>query len=120
MIKISPYWLILALLVGIAVAYIYITFIFVPEKTFSVRKTTNKNIVTLSLPNSSDPAVFGPHYWESYHKLTDMIPCASCRSKAVPFISFFHDIVNHGTGKPYFDADNYNKHIDFIKNLPKA
>lgn len=118
--KISAYWLIAALIIGIAATYVYFKFFYTPDQTFSVNPRIDHDVVTLKLPKDSNTKVFGPKYWEVYHKLTEMIPCPGCRIKAVPFISFFHDVVNSEIGKPIFDKDNFNMHIDLISKLPKA
>lgn len=118
--KISAWWLLLALLVGLSAAYLYFKVFYVPSETFSVNKRRNNDMVVLSLPNSKEENVFGPKYWEVYHKLTDRIPCSICRAKAVPFIRFFHDVVNRETKKPIFDKENFNKHIDMISKLERA
>lgn len=118
--KISAWWLAFAVIVGLAAAYIYFKVIYTPSETFTVNKRKNYDVITLALPTNSDPAVFGPKYWETFHKLADRIPCPSCRAKAVPFMSFFHDIVNLKTEKPLYDKENFNKHIEAICNLPKA
>lgn len=118
--KVSPWWLFAVLILGIAAAWIYFRYFYEPASTVTINKRPNNNVVLLKLPNSVDTHVFGPKYWEAFHKLADMVPCGQCRSKAVPFIRFFHDVVNQRTEKPIFDRDNYNKHIDFISSLPKA
>lgn len=118
--KISSWWLLLAFTVGLAAAYIYYKFFYVPIETFSINTRKNNDLITLSLPNNPVPTVFGPKYWEAYHKLSERIPCPGCRSEAVPFISFFHDVVNQKKGKPIFNKENFNKHIDMISKLKKA
>lgn len=118
--KISLFWIFVAIVIAIAATYIYFNKIYIPDKTFSVSKRKNYDIVTLVLPNTVNPDIFGPKYWEAYHKLTNMIPCTGCRNQAVPFMNFFHDTVNVKTDKPIFDKDNFNNHIAMISNLPKA
>lgn len=118
--KISPWWLLGALAVGIGLTYLYLEFWHTPGETFSVRERKNYDVITLTLPNSIDEAIFGPAYWEAYHSLTDRLPCSICRAKAVPFIRFFHDVVNRETKKPIFDKDNFNQHLDMICKLQKA
>lgn len=118
--KISAWWLLAALSVGILVTYLYLQFISAPSETVSVKQRGDYDLVTLKLPNASDPRIFGPKYWEAFHRLTDRIPCPDCRSKAVPFMVFFHDLVNKGTGKQIFDKENFNRHIENISKLEKA
>lgn len=118
--KISPWWLLAALSVGIAFTYIYLEFFNDPAETFSVQERKDYDLITLKLPRDHNPMVFGPKYWEAYHRLTERIPCPDCRIKAVPFIKFFHDVVNQELKKPIFDPDNFNKHIDLISKLQKA
>ena len=118
--KISAWWLLLALLVGLSAAYIYFKVFYVPIETFSVNGRRKNDVVVLSLPNDPDSRIFGPKYWKAYHQLTERIQCSICRSDAVPFMNFFHDYVNRKTRKPIFDKENFNKHIDMISQLEKA
>lgn len=118
--KISAWWLLAALLIGIAAAFVYFKFFYTPADSFSVNERRNDDLIILALPNNADPVVFGPKYWHAFHKLSERIPCPGCRGKAVPFMNFFHDVVNKETGKPLFDKDNFNKHIDMISKMPKA
>lgn len=118
--KISAWWLLLALVVGLAGAYIYFKMFYVPIETFSVNGRKKNDVIILSLPKSIDERIFGPKYWKVYHALTERLPCSICRNKAVPFMKFFHDVVNRETKKPIFDKENFNKHIDMISQLEKA
>lgn len=118
--KISAWWLLAALAVGLALAYLYFQFIYTPDEAVTIRTRKNYDVITLSLPNSKDADIFGPKYWAALHAITDRIPCSICRDKAVPFMSFFHDVVNKETGKELFDKQNFNKHIDMICQLPKG
>lgn len=118
--KIPAWWLLISLLIGIAAAVIFLKFFFIPDKTVSIGERPQYDVVTLKLPRSIEADIFGPKYWEAFHTLTNRIPCSICRDKAVPFMSFFHDVVNQSTGKPIFNKENYNKHIDLICKLPKA
>lgn len=120
MTKISAWWLLLALFIGVAAAYVYFQFMYTPKETVTIRTRKDNDVITLSLPNSIEADIFGPKYWKAFHSLTERIPCSICRDKAVPFMIFFHDVVNHQTGKKIFDKDNFNKHIDLICKLPKA
>lgn len=119
--KVSAWFLLLAFLVGIAATFIYFRFLYVPSDTFSIYTRRNNDVITLALPNDRDPSptIFGPKYWEAYHKLTERIPCQGCRSKAVPFMKFFHDVVNYQKGKPIFYKENFNKHLDLIAKIPQ-
>lgn len=118
--KISAWWLLFILVLSLAAAYLFFKFAYIPSETITVNPRPNQDVMILKLPTSKDPAVFGPKYWESFHKMTENIPCSICRDKAVPFMKFFHDVVNQQTGKDIFYKDNFNKHIDFITNLKKA
>lgn len=86
----------------------------IPTKTVTVNRKGEFDIVTLKLPNNPNPQVFGSKYWEAFHKLAQMVPCPACRSKAVPFMSFFHDVVNNQTGKELYDKKNYDYWINFL------
>lgn len=110
-------WLLFFGVLLIAIGYHLNEYLYVPSKTFTVRKDRNFDIITLKLPNDVDPQVFGSKYWEAFHKLAEMIPCAGCRSNAVPFMRFFHDIVNKETGKKLYDKANYDR---WIKELCQA
>lgn len=118
--QISAWWLLPALIIGIAGAYLYLEYAYTPNQTVTIKPRTNYDVITLALPNSKDTAIFGPKYWKALHTITAKIPCSICRDKAVPFMNFFHDVVNHHTDKPIFDKENYNTHIDNISKLPKA
>lgn len=119
-IKISAWWLLAALSVGILFTIIYLEFIHTPSETFTVNERKDYDIITLKLPRSIETTVFGPKYWEAFHRLTARIPCSECRNKAVPFMIFFHDLVNRGTKKPIFDKENFNKHLEGISKMEKA
>lgn len=118
--KVYIWWLLVVFVLGLASAYIYYKFFYVPIETVTINPRKKYNIITLSLPNDTNPQVFGPKYWEGYRGVTKTIPCPGCRSKAIPFMSFFQDVVHAQKKKPIFDKDNFNKHIDLICQLPKA
>lgn len=118
--KVSSWWLLVMLIIGIAAAYIYFNYIRIPSETVSISKRKNYNVITMALPSEGDTSVWGPKYWQAFHTLAERIPCSLCRDKAVPFIRFFHDVVNKETGKEIFDKENFNEHIDMICKLPKA
>lgn len=118
--KISVWFILLALAVGAAAMYVFFMNFYEPAETITIKNRPLNKVVFLKLPKSIEAEVFGPKYWEAYHKLTEMIPCSICRDKAVPFMRFFHDVVNKETGKEIFDKENYNRHIDMICKLPKA
>lgn len=118
--KYFGWWILLGLTIGLAAAFIYYKFFYIPDQTVSINPRTNYDVITLSLPRNPSPLVFGPKYWKAFHTITERIPCPACRNKAVPFMKFFHDVVNKETGKEIFDKDNFNKHIDHISKMPKA
>lgn len=118
--KISAWWILPVLIIGIAATYLYMNYVNIPSETVTISKRKKYDVITLALPNDSDPSVFGPKYWESFHRLADNIPCPGCRSKAVPFMKFFHDVVNIKTEKPVFDPENFNTHLDYISKLERA
>ncbi len=120
MIKISILWIAVTVVIMIAAAHIYFKYIYVPSETVLINTRKNSDVITLKLPNSKDASVFGPKYWEALHAITERIPCVLCRDKAVPFMKFFHDVVNHETEKPIYDPDNFNKHLDYIATLKRA
>lgn len=119
--KFFPLWLLLAFIVGISIAYIYIQFIRVPSETVSVSKRKNFDIMTFTLPNSIEDDVFGPKYWEAYNTLDKNIPCTICRNKAIPLGTFRHDIVNGIIEKPIFPFDkaNWKYWVNKINELDK-
>lgn len=120
-VEIAIYWLILLGLVIFFLGWYGNDFITeVPLKTVTVKRKGEFDIVTLKLPNNPNPQVFGSKYWESFHKLAEMVPCPACRSKAVPFMSFFHDVVNKETGKQLYDKKNYDYWINFLCDNNKA
>lgn len=115
--KISAYWLIPVFFIGIFAAWVYFHFFYIPSQTVTISPRKRFDVITMALPNDHNPNVFGPKYWEAYHKITENIPCPGCRSKAVPFVSFFHDFVNNDKKKPIYDKENFQKHIDMICKL---
>lgn len=62
-----------------------------------------------NLPDSPEPAIFGPSYWFAFHDLTHRIPCPSCRTFAEKFMVFFHDVVNRKLEKKVYDQQNYDE-----------
>lgn len=106
-------------MIAVGVTVVYFNFIRVPSETVSVSKRKNYDVVTLALPNASDPMVFGPKYWLAYNFLDSNIPCPGCRSKAVPMGTFRHDIVNAMTDKPIHDKENWKKWVGIINDLDK-
>lgn len=61
-----------------------------------------------SLPDNSDPSIFGPPYWAAFHDLAHKVPCPTCRTFAEKFMVFFHDVVNKKLDKPIYDKQNYD------------
>lgn len=107
-------WLIFfALLLIVATHYIS-DYLNEPQDTVTKKSKSDYNIVTFKLPKNPNPDVFGPSYWKALHTLVEMVPCPACRYKAVPFMKFFHDVVNLNTGKKLFDEKNYNFWIDYF------
>lgn len=107
-------WLILFALLLIAATYLLTDYFNEPSKTITVKPRKDYDIITLKLPNSTDPDVFGSDYWKARHFLANMTPCPSCRAEAVSHEIFFHDIVNAKTGKKLFNQENYD---GWIKRL---
>lgn len=117
--KINIGWLIFFSLLSAFLVWVYLEYIKIPLQTVTIQKRKNYDIVTLKLPNSSDPDIFGSKYWESLHILMDTIPCSACRYEAVPFMKFFHDYVNKKTGKKMMYPENYEKWIKKLCNNKK-
>lgn len=97
--------------------WLYMEYFHLPQKTVTVKPRGNFDIVTLKLPNSIDTKVFGRPYWESFHKLAEMVPCSICQHKAVSFMSFFHDVVNIRTGKSFYDRANFDKWVKTVSEM---
>lgn len=51
----------------------------------------------------------GGKIWKKLDKDIDEIDCESCRDHAKDLISFIHDLVNGGLGKPLYNEKNFNK-----------
>lgn len=115
--KISIYWVITLLIIAVVGTYLFINYVYVPASTVALTKRKNYDVITLALPNSVDPAVFGPKYWQAYNFLDQNIPCPSCRSKAIPLGTFRHDIVNAMTDKPIFDKENWKRWMDIANGI---
>ena len=118
--KVSIIWIFVAALATIAAAHVYFKYIYTPSETVLINPRKNYDVITLKLPNSKDATVFGPKYWEAFHTITERIPCVLCRDKAVPFMKFFHDVVNYETEKNIQYPDNFNKHLDYIATLKRV
>ena len=61
----------------------------------------------------------GKEIWKELEKTVKKIECESCRDHAEKLISFIHDLVNAGLGKPLFNERNFNKihsEIDCVFN----
>lgn len=117
--KISPYFLILAFIIGITAAYLFMMYFYEPANTVTVSRRTNNDLVLLKLSNTGNADVFGPQYWEAFHKLANMIPCSICRNDAIPLEIFKHDIVNLSLGKKVFDKENWKKLVTKVNELDK-
>ena len=103
--KISAWFIFLALAIGIAAAYIYLNYIRIPDELITVRKTKDKDIITMTLPSSGN---WGPSWWKAKEFLNANLPCSLCSTKAVPLGSFEHDVVNGMQEKPNFPFDKEN------------
>jgi len=92
------------------------------DNNFRIKEKDDYDIITLKLPHNSDPAVFGPVYWNAFHKLAGLIPCPTCREEGVSFIKFFHDVKNKSLEKGFYDKENYSFWIDYLTktNEPKS
>lgn len=117
--KISAYWLIPVLVIGVLAAWLYLSFVYEPKGTVSIRKRPVNDIITLKLPHSPDTEVFGPKYWEAFHALAEMIPCTACKNGAMHLEIFKHDIVNLHLGKKVFDKSNWDKMYAMVTELNK-
>lgn len=51
----------------------------------------------------------GKKIWQELEKTVKKIDCESCREHAVKLISFLHDVVNGGLGKPLYNEKNFNQ-----------
>lgn len=114
--KLSTWFILLAFVIGIAAAYIYLNYIRIPDEGITLRKTKDKDIITMSLPNSGN---WGPKWWKAKEFLNANLPCSICSVKAVPFGTFEHDVVNAMTEKPIFDKDNWKFWVKKINELDK-
>lgn len=116
--KISAWWILPVLAIGIIGAWLFFKFVYQPSTTVSVSKRPRNDIVTLKLPRTAE---FGPEYWKAFHALAAMIPCSICRDDAVPLEVFKHDIVNGMIEKPIFPFDraNWKLWVNKINELDK-
>lgn len=116
--KLSAWFILLAFVIGIAAAYIYFNYIRIPDELITVRKTRDKDIITMTLPSTGN---WGPKWWEAKKFMNDNLPCSICSVKAVPFGSFEHDVVNGMTEKPNFpfDKENWKFWVKKINDLDK-
>ena len=49
----------------------------------------------------------GGAIWKKLEKAVNEIDCESCREHAQKLISFVHDLVNAGLGKPLYNEKNF-------------
>lgn len=111
----------IALLIGIAAAWLFFLFVYEPSKICSIRKRKNSDIITFKLPNSKNMEVSGPAWWMAKDFLNANLPCSICSSKAVPLGNFEHDVANGMIGKPNFPFDraNWKLWVNKINELDK-
>lgn len=74
-------------------------------------------VEVFALPRSSNPSVFGRHYWSAFHKLANDVPCAKCKGFAEKFMVFFHDTVNLKLGKPIFNQPNFDYFTQLFSDI---
>lgn len=117
--KISIWWMLLAATVGIAATIIYFKYFYTPDATVISNPRPKYDVITFTLPNSKDAAIFGPAYWKANEFLDQNIPCSICREKAIPLGSFKHDIVNLMNDKDVFDKNNWKLWVKKINELDK-
>ena len=51
----------------------------------------------------------GKKIWQELERTVKKIDCETCRDHAIELVSFWHDVVNAGLGKPLFNPKNFNK-----------
>ena len=51
----------------------------------------------------------GKKIWQELERTVKKIDCETCRDHALELVSFWHDVVNAGLGKPLFNEKNFNK-----------
>ena len=51
----------------------------------------------------------GREIWRDLEKTVNKIDCESCREHGINLISFLHDLVNGGLGKPLYNEKNFNQ-----------
>lgn len=107
-------WLLLFAIILLAAGWFANEWMNAPQQTVTIKKGKEFDIITLKLPNNPDPEIFGSKFWEALHSIVEDIPCPACRSKAVPFMKFFHDVVNKSLKKPLYDKDNYDFWINYL------
>lgn len=119
--KISAWWLLLALTIGLAIAFIYFKLFYTPDQTITRAKRKQYNIITFKIPNSRDMDIAGPAIWDAKKALNEIIPCGICRNKAIPLGIFEHDVVNGIIGKSIFpfDKTNWKLWVNKINELDK-
>jgi len=107
-------WLIFFGLVLIFAVHLLTDYFNEPTETVTIKHKKDFDIITLKLPNSHDPDIFGPPTWEARHFLAKWTPCPGCRAEAVSHEIFFHDWVNKKTGKGIKYKGNYDKWVKKI------
>ncbi len=119
--KISAWWLLAVLIIGLSAAFVFLKFFYVPAEVVTKYKRKNYNLLTFRIPNSLDMDISGPAIWEAKKALNESIPCSICRNKAIPLGSFEHDIVNGMIDKKIFPFDkaNWKLWVNKVNELDK-
>ena len=89
------------------------------EELIKIKKTDDYDIITMKLPNSPDPSIFGSAYWNAFHRLSGMIPMQSAREEGQSLIKFIHDIKNKSLEKGFYDKENYDFWISYLTPKPE-
>jgi len=56
----------------------------------------------------------GQDIWTKRRKVTNEIPCETCREEANKLETFTHDIVNTRLGKKVYDKKNWDNFVDIV------
>lgn len=83
-------------------------------------RTGDSKTVCYDLPTTTNPEIFGPHYWAAFHDLGSRVPCPGCRGFAEKFLVFFHDTVNVKTGKPLYDKENFDQFTQMFCDIKEG
>jgi hypothetical protein len=80
-----------------------------------------RKIIRDQCGESPRPECWGPLVWSMLDSVARAIPCPKCRSEALEYLTFLHDLVNIQKGDALFNSPQFlRKKKDEIVSLLKS